>query len=456
MFRRLAPRFILLLGVLLTALAVLEACHPPPPVLVHSGRIGQRSDEELGSVVAFERFPEEAKAKTKEGFTAIRSIDDWDLAFADVPKKNRPNAPSFDFEKYMMILAYTSDEAVEKLRVRTVIGAPTGVHAYVTETLRGKGCAPKKTADKGVLEIASFPRTDRVIHVHLDVEEAESCDVEQVQGELVCKVVGTSTGLPRLVAGAGQKIDCSANNAPGMYDRNWNFVHLPKGSASKFTVLPEAMHVVFQTDVIGTYELALELSSADRKNGVYRGTVEVTPPSDQLYIELVWSKFDATDDPSTFTRVELRTQEVLEEGGKPTINAKTGKEVTDKAGKPILTKEKLGKLCMLGAEKVATCFPEKVGPNVLMRLSGGTGRFKTFVRYLDERFDGMPVLCARTYNKGKETGEECDNTARKAGSTWTVGIASEKDGTFEDDEPEAPPAAGTNAGDAGAPAPTKW
>ena len=198
-FRTVGRRSIVLACVMGASLALLAAgtitaCAPPPPIFVHAGKIGLRSETELGKIVPHTRFPERARSGLAEGWAAIRSEADWDLYFQEVPRSDRPPAPSIDYKTTMMVVGYSRDPELSDLVVKKVVQANTGLHVYVEKSIVGEGCkkpkAPKRKKGEppppvGTIEIATFPRFDEAVHLHVDPIRGFAGYVEMISRELI-------------------------------------------------------------------------------------------------------------------------------------------------------------------------------------------------------------------------------------------------------------------------------
>ncbi|MBP9112991.1 MAG: hypothetical protein KBF88_09305 [Polyangiaceae bacterium] len=411
----------------------ITACAPPPPIFVHQGKVGLRSEAELGKILTHTRFPERARNGLAEGWAAIRSDADWDLYFQEVPRSDRPPAPSIDYKTTMMVVGYSRDPELSDLVVKKVVHANTGIHVYAEKSLFGEGCkkpkAPKRKKGEppppvGTIEIATFPRFDEAVHLHVDPVRGFACDVEMISGELICKKVGSADTAARVTASLGDKIDCMGPEAArGVFDRSWQFQKQPKGSLARFTVLPEAMHAVFPIDVLGTYDVELDVFGDRGKQGEYRAIIEVPPPNDLFYVQTYWAGVDRRDDADTYPRIELRAIEASPEKGKP------------------------AKMCATDGQKGPHCSITKVRATTLTRLSSDVPTRHFYgVKYIDDRYAGMAYICVKTFFRNKETSERCDEAPRKAGSVWLAGILNESVGAFESEVEFSDTDAGADAG----------
>src|SRR5271154_7140480 len=88
-------------------------------------------------------------------------------------------------------------------------------------------------------------------------------------------------------------------------DRTWSFRSLPQGTIAKMTIAPSGTVVTFPTDVFGTYAVGLEVTDDLARTSKGTTDVQVAPSKDDLVVQMMWTKFDPSDDPTTFPRVEL-------------------------------------------------------------------------------------------------------------------------------------------------------
>src|SRR6188508_790931 len=75
--------------------ALLFGCAVDPPILVHTARVGQTSELEMGKPARFERITKPSQEGHRAGYFTIRSQTEWDLFFADVP--GHPLSHDIDF-----------------------------------------------------------------------------------------------------------------------------------------------------------------------------------------------------------------------------------------------------------------------------------------------------------------------------------------------------------------------
>jgi hypothetical protein len=80
------------------------------------------------------------------------------------------------------------------------------------------------------------------------------------------------------------------------------------------------------------------------------------------------------------------------------------------------------KNCAL-ATPLPWCTVKAAGPTTIMTLDPAVAQeFAVAVHYTDERVQGQPVLCLRSYRDGKMRTERCDPVKRSADEWWDVGV----------------------------------
>ena len=418
------------LGVAAVATAAIACAGARPPVFVHSGRLGQRSELEIGDPVTFQRIVQPGHEGHDPGFHVLRSTNEWDVFFAD--HATRPRAGSLDFD-HAMVLASYGDRDARSVLVTHVIATHTAEHVYVSEVLRGDGCPDEGIATP--FDVVAVPRLDKPVHFHVDRTRLEACNHTLPSARAECHVVPSPGWADALAAPLGAMVECEAKVQAGsraVVDKEWVLAETPKGSASKLTFGPEQWRSSFQVDAIGRYRLVLEVTDDGAKKQTSSATIDVTAPTPDTFVELIWTNFGGVDDPDTFPRVELHAVEAP-----PTSGARVA---------PVARRD-----CTLDAvDKPSWCEATKIGPNTLLRMSSTSpSRYVVSVKYVDDRFDKAPVVCARVFSKGALTNETCDDTVRPHGTVWTIGVLDEASGGYEISDSADAGAAPPRARDAG-------
>ena len=369
--------------------------------------------------------------EAKPGFHVSRSSEDWLDVWRDPrPDARHPAPPSqVSFSDQMIISAVVDDPKITSFEIAGVRRSPNGVHLYVTETLVGEGCAAPPAREEPWMAFVAVPRVDDDLHVHQDRVHDPRCSAPP-EAKVQCRVAGSGqTPSDKMTAAPGITVDCDGTKSaasPGgtLVDRNWYLESLPLGSTVRLTVSKSTVGVTFPLDAWGTYVVRHEVSDDSGKSGRGTASIDVLPPAGIVPIELVWSKFDRSDDPSTFPRIQIH---VIEHP------APFGDRTRD---------------CSVDAQKPAWCEIAEVGVTQQVKLKPQPGkRYRVEVRYVDDRFKGAPVACVRTFPDGKKAVDLCEypDTVRNAGATWALGAIDPETGTFGD--PNAKPV----TADAGAP-----
>lgn len=442
------------------ALALAAACVPQTLGLTVRHANGVDPQPEGGDPMATTPVPGDALAHHKPGYAVLRTTDDWDLFFAD--PSLRP--VGIDFTQQMVIAAYADDSTLSALQIRKVADAGGQVNVFATEVAPGDGCPQRQ--DHPAYTLVTVDKKNEPVLIYVDREQGARCQADPPTVSVQCRVPPAKEWTENISAPLGQTVECAATTDPNQHrtivDRDWSIRELPRGSDARVTLIDEARKASIVVDALGTYRLRIAATDEAARVGEAIAKIEAPPPSDDLYVEMVWSNFTSSDDPDTFPRVELRAKEP---GGRdvnvmPTpAKAQSVLNQRRPPGAPALTPAKpVANLCTIDlADHPLWCDTWKYGKNTVMRLRGGSvGRFAITVHYVDDRFAGAPVACIRTFAKGKMALELCDNQIRKADSNWEIGAIVEATGRFDIPE-EAPVVDGgapLGVGDAGAHAPT--
>ncbi len=378
-------------------------------MFVHPGRLGQPAEVDIGDNVDAARIVKPTYAGLPAGWYMIRSEEDWALLFADFP--SRPLPPTVDFNNTMILGGYSGSSEATALQVTKVIRSADAIHVYAMQTSAGEGC-PRLKGTPPPFDMVSLARSDKPIHIHADTERGVTCDGGGPKGGVVCRSASSPKWAVRGSVQLGDQVECQAQNeawSSNIVDQSVLMSEIPKGSAAKLTFDGTGMRVRFPVDSLGRYVIRLELTEDQGRKGGGSAVVDAVPPTRDTYVELFWSKFDGSDDPSTFPRVELHALEMPANGRAAWVD------------------------CFGDAkERPAWCELETHGANTLMRLhSDPPGRFAIGARYIDDRFQGAPVLCVRTFKNAALMRETCDPSVRRAGAYWQAGVLSEATGTFD-------------------------
>ncbi len=421
-----------------TALAFV-ACDHSAPFTVEKARLGEKSKLVTGDAMRLARPAQEGYDGMHPGYHVVRTADEWRSLFEGGKEATPPKA--VDFMRNMVVVS-SGTTAMTRTHVNRVVDTANTIHVYISDTLRGAGCKN----EKGTLPPYAVSITDRIdkpIMVHVDTEESPGCGTGPT-ATVKCRLANGQTWSEKVSATPGDAVECEATTqATGAFavvDKSWQFAELPGGSTTKMAFSRENTRVSFTPDIFGNYKPVFEVSDEADRRGTASGMVEVAPPkSTEPFIQMLWAGFDASDDPSTFPRVELFAHDMP------------------------LTKAQKEKRCDVAiTPKPEFCDIKREGAVTNLKLAGSGGKpFIMGVHYTDDRYDGGPYICIRVYLNGARTADTCDRAKRGADDTWSLGALDTETGTFMDAatafakarglyDAGAPPGTVTNATDGGA------
>lgn len=395
----------------------LTGCGGTPPFLVERSKLGDRPEEVSGDTMKLSRPANDDFRGIKGGFHVVKSAGDWQSLYAAGTAKEPPTG--VDFGKKMVWAAGAESNGISKVKIVRLVETSNTLHVYARETMRGEGCIAEKGAPPAA-DVAVSTRIDKPIKVHVEVEQAPSCGAPPAV-QIACKVEPSENAAPKVTANPGDSVVCDAKlDATGAFvvvDRTWNLADLPGGSLAKLTFLQNSMRVKFPVDAFGDYTVHFEAVDESGRRGKGEATVNAYPPSNgDVVVQLGWAGFDLADDPSTFPRVALHLSGY----------------------------ERGAKGCTLeSSPKPEWCEMKAQGALTHARIKGSKDRkFPVSVHYTDDRFDGGPYVCVRTYLNGQKVAESCDRQKRPAESIWDLGVLDGSVGEFVDPKtlpPEPPP-----------------
>jgi len=425
-------------------------CTQVPQLTVTRLNAGDKPPTVVGASVRISRPPVLDYGKAREGFFAIRNLEEWRALF-DGDEKKPPG--SCDFARCMVFAAASRAQDVQAYKILRLVDATNTVHVFVRETLRGEGCK-RGTEDAPAVEVVVADRVDKPVQFHVETERGLSCGAGPA-AKVVCRVSTAATWQPEVKALPGDTIECEAtleaSGAFAVVDKSWSFAESPAGTTAKLSFAKEGMRVSYPVDLFGTYRAGFEVTDDSGRKGKAQGSATVLPPNpDDLFVQLAWAGFDASDDPSTFPRMRLVVTEALPETKEPAPPPPPkGKKPAAKAAKvpaPPPPKE-----CSLDSTtKPDFCDIRAQGVITHLHLKGSKGRkFAMSVHYTDERVDGGPYVCLRTFVGGKRALDLCDRKHRANDEDWTIGAIEGATGIFE--APPAEPGADAGAPDGAAP-----
>jgi hypothetical protein len=417
-------------------LALAEACIPQTLGLTVKHANGVDPQPEGGDPMVVTPIHRDELGNHKPGYAVLRTIDDWDLFFGDPALR----ANGIDFTQQMVIAAYADDSTLSALQIRKVTDTGSQVNVYATEVAPGDGCPQRQ--NHPAYALATVDKRNEPVLVWVDREQAARCEADPPKVSVSCRVPPGKDWTPDgISAPLGQTVECAAAVDPNQHrtivDRDWSIRELPRGSDARVTLIDEAHKASIVIDALGTYRLRVAATDEAARVGEAIAKIDVAPPSDDLYVEMVWSNFTSSDDPDTFPRVELRAKEPpgrdLNIVPVTPSKAQSVNNQRHAPGAPTLGPKPVPNLCTLDlADHPLWCDTWKYGKNTVMRLRGSSGgRFAITVHYIDDRFAGAPVACIRTFAKGKMALELCDNQIRKADTNWEIGSIVEATGRFD-------------------------
>ena len=419
---------------LLWGALVLGACVSRNRVVVHPPHVDDRTAPDIaGQDIEMKILPTDGFTDPKPGYYAVKSTDDWLLVWKDPrPDVRHPPLPAgIDFKTQMLLVAVFEGPSTTGFELTSLRKSPDALHAYLTESIVGEGCKAPGAAQVWMV-VAAVATTDADVHFHTDRMHADRCSAAP-EAKVLCRVAGSGTpGTDKMIAQPGQTIDCDGMKSTpaagtSIVDRNWYLESSPLGSTARVTTSANGLGLTFPIDAWGPYVVRHDVSDDSGKSGRGTATIDVPPPNGVMGIELVWSHYDRSDDPSTFPRVQLHVVD---------HPAPLGDRQRD---------------CSLDAQKPGWCEIAEVGVTQQAKLKAqDKHRYRVEVRYVDDRFKGAPIACVRTFPVGAKPVDICEypDTVRKAGSVWSLGALDLADGTFAD--PNAPPKVVVDP-DAGAP-----
>jgi hypothetical protein len=405
-----------------SCLAVLVVCGPllgltgatfaggcgvsPAVTVVHLGP-GEKGEPVTGDAVKTKRGGQEAYAGLRGGFYVVRNPEDWRNAW---PGGNEPPFPSgLDPARSMLLLAMAEDKDTVQLHIDKVLETGNMVAIWVRDTRVGEGCTNKP--DRPPFDGVVAARIDKPVKFFVSQERAESCG-EAPSVTVNCRVNDTPTWAPKVSAQPGDKVDCEMSAASrgkfALTDSVLTLGQLPAGSTAKLAYTKAPLRGGFLVDVFGTYGLHAEARDDGGRKSTAVASVDAVPPKTRdVVVQLVWTNFDASDDPDTFPRVKLRA---IEEGPTPKAN----------------------KECSVEAPRPELCDVKTHSAYTYMKLKASEKRLPLDVVYVDERIEKGPLVCVQLYFDGARTAETCDRKHRDADERWQVGVVEMDTGKLAD------------------------
>lgn len=384
--------------------AAFAACTVAPPVTVYRGSELATQPAVVGDPVKMKR-PELAPFDgATPGFHVIKSEEQLNGLWRVPGTQKLPQG--FDPSATMLLVAVAGEEDVMQTRIHKVLETAAAVHVYVRETKRGALCA--NHPDHTPADAVAVTRIEKPVRFYVEEESAESCG-ELPAVSVKCRAGDAPTWTSMLTAEPGETVDCELSaEAKGRFalvDRVMTLPSLPGGSAAKLAYSKAPTRGSFVVDVFGTYLVRGEATDEGGRTSRGVATIDAAPPATKdVFVQLVWTNFDPTDDPETFPRVRLKARE----------DALRGRE------------------CGVDAPVIGVCDVRAKSAFSLMKLKSTAGRMGLFVNYVDERVEKGPLVCVQVWAGGKRTSETCDRVHRDAGARWDVGIVDTATGALVD------------------------
>ena len=401
--------------------AVFLGCGVSPPVTVVHVPVGQRTETVKGDPVKTRRGDQELYATLRPGFTVVRGNDDWQNVW---PAGAVPSMPaSFDPARSMLLVAASAEKNTVQLQIQRVVETGDRIHVFVRETKAGENCI-RKLENKPV-DAVMTERIDKPVKFYVEEEQGDSCGGAPAVS-VNCRVGESPTWAPKVNAIPGDKVDCEMSAETrgkfALVDTSLTLGELPGGSAAKLAYTKGTLRGAFVVDVFGPYSLKAEAKDEAGRITIVNAVVDAVPPKTRdVLVQLVWTNFEANDDPSTFPRVKLRaTEETRDAKNKPTV-----------------------KECSADAPRPDLCNSKVRGAYTHMSLKASDKHVPLDVLYADERAEKGPIVCIQVYFDGTRTGETCDRKHRAPDERWNVGVIDMASGKVLDPAP--------NVADAGAP-----
>lgn len=386
------------------ALGTFAACGSTPAISVIRGDALRTMEPVQGDPLKIKRGAQEGYAGARGGYSVVRTEEDVKAVWSghDLPASARPSDP----DKRMLIVAVPEAKDVVKARIERVLETGSFVHVFVRETKRGLGCVARSAVgEEQVYDVVTVDRIDKPMRFYVEEDQAETCGEPPAVG-VKCRLQTKADWSEKLAAQPGDVVECEVTaESRGKFavvDRGMSVGELPGGSTAKLTFTKGPTRATFPVDVFGTFKVRGEATDESGRKASVVATIEAAPPNTKdVLVQLVWTNFDASDDPETFPRVKLRA---LDEGAK--------------------------RECAVDAPS-DTCEVRTRSAYTHMKLKGAAPRSKISVSYTDERVEKGPVVCVQVYFEGKRTAEACDRKGRQAEERWEVGTIDRATGAFE-------------------------
>jgi hypothetical protein len=383
-----------------------------------------------GDPVKIRRGAQEAFAGVGGGFYVVRTREDWRALWPDGKDPALP--PTLDTSRSMLLLAVGDTHETTGITVKKAVDVGEYLDVLVHETKPGEGCLVK--LDRPAFDAVVVDRIDKPVKFYVEEERGEGCGSPPAV-DVKCRVGDAPQWASAIQAKPGDTIDCNMTaTSSGRFeitDRALRFHDVPAGSSAKLAYTKGATRATFAVDVFGKYAVSGEATDESGRKSVGAAQVDAAPPKTKdVLVELVWSNFEAMDEPETFPRVKLRASEEAERPKRR--GAAAPRECDVDAPIAGVCEVKTRRTAYSEMKLFADPKPKKMPLSVV---------------YTDERIEQGPMVCLQVYFDGARTFETCDRQHRAAGDTWQAGTVDLATGKIA---PAATSAADATS-DAGAP-----
>ncbi len=407
---------------------LLLGCGVSPAItVIHLGS-GDKSEAITGDPVKFKRGGQEGYVGMRGGFYVVRSHEDWRSAWPG-GSEAAPFPTNLDPSRSMLVLAIAENKDTATLRIDKMVETASVIAVWVRDTHTGEGCTARP--ERAPFDAVVTRRIDKPVKFFVTEQRAESCG-EAPAVTVNCRVNDAAAWAPKVTGQPGDTVDCEMSAASrgrfAITDSALTLSELPAGSAAKLAYSKAPVRGTFSLDVFGTYNVQGEATDdSGRKTTSIALALALPQKSRDVFVQLVWTNFDVSDDPDTFPRVKLRAIE-------PGATAKA-------ASQPCSVDEPNPSLCDVKTRSAFT----------YMTIKASSKKLPLEVLYTDERIEKGPLVCVQMYFDGARTGETCDRMHRNAGGRWAIGTLDMETGRLLDPEAVADGGAPDAAPDAAAP-----
>jgi hypothetical protein len=408
------------------AIAGFTACTSSPMVSVYRLGVGDKSEGLQGDTVKSRRPPQDSFAGAARGYWIVRTREDWNKVWPDGQVPVFP--PTLDPSTSMAVVVVPDSRDAVDVKVTKIVESSGFIHVWVRETMRGDACMAH-ASDKTPVDALYIPRIEKPVKFYVEEARGESCG-DPPATELKCRKADSKEWVTKLEVQPGDLVDCElTSEAKGKFavvDRALFFSDVPGGSTAKLAYQKGPSRATFRVDAFGTYGLRGEATDeSGRKGSAKIEVVAVPPKTKDALVQLVWTNFDAGDDPDTFPRLTLTA----------TAGTSPPRE------------------CSLDKQPPDLCEVRRFSAYTMMKLKASSEKVPLSVRYVDERIEKGPLACVHVWFDGARTAEICDRTHRDPDQRWEVGVLDMATGKLGDPLPAGPVDAGVEGGAKKPPAP---